>query len=97
MHTIKALICQLLIDLLVLKQNTGDLFPVDADNKCMFKKVDHLETWKAMEKCVELGLVRSIGLSNFNSKQTQHVLDGCKIKPAVNQVIGYCFYTISLL
>jgi len=66
--------------------NTGDLFPVDADNKCMFKKVDHLETWKAMEKCVELGLVRSIGLSNFNSKQTQHVLDGCKIKPAVNQV-----------
>ena len=53
----------------------------------MYNRVDHQETWKAMEKCVELGLVRSIGLSNFNSKQVQHVLDGCTIKPAVNQVI----------
>jgi aldehyde reductase len=49
--------------------------------------VDHVETWKAMEKCVELGLVRSIGLSNFNSQQIQHILDNCTIKPTVNQVI----------
>ena len=54
----------------------------------MVKKVNHQETWKAMEKCVELGLVRSIGLSNFNSKQIEHVMNGCSIKPAVNQVIG---------
>ena len=32
------------------------------------------------------GLVRSIGVSNFNSKQLQEVLDACSIKPAVNQV-----------
>jgi len=66
--------------------NTGSLFPQDADKNCIFNRVDHRDTWRAMEKCVELGLVRSIGLSNFNSKQVQHVLDGCKIKPAVNQI-----------
>ena len=71
-------------------QNTGSLFPQDADKNCIFNRVDHRDTWRAMEKCVELGLVRSIGLSNFNSKQVQHVLDGCKIKPAVNQVIISC-------
>jgi len=67
--------------------NTGNLNnPRDEDGKFMYNRVDHQETWKAMEKCVELGLVRSIGLSNFNSKQVQHVLDGCTIKPAVNQI-----------
>ena len=52
----------------------------------MYKLVDHVETWRAMEKCVELGLVRSIGLSNFNSQQIQRILDNYKIKPVVNQV-----------
>jgi len=66
--------------------DTGDLFPKGEDGKLMVKKVNHQETWKAMEKCVELGLVRSIGLSNFNSKQIEHVMNGCSIKPAVNQI-----------
>ena len=39
-----------------------------------------------MEGLVKEGLVRSIGVSNFNSKQLQEVLDACSIKPAVNQV-----------
>jgi len=64
----------------------GDLFPKDENDKLCYKMVDHVETWKAMEKCVELGLVRSIGLSNFNSQQIQHILDNCTIKPTVNQV-----------
>ena len=32
-----------------------------------------LETWKAMEGLVKEGLVRHIGLSNFNSKQITEV------------------------
>ncbi|XP_037946115.1 1,5-anhydro-D-fructose reductase-like [Teleopsis dalmanni] len=48
--------------------------------------VDYVDTWQAMEKLVDLGLVRGIGLSNFNSDQIQRVLDIARIKPVVNQV-----------
>ena len=40
-----------------------------------------------MEDCVDVGLVRDIGCSNFNSKQLQRLLDEARIKPAVNQVM----------
>ena len=69
-----------------LKDIEGELFPKDDNDKMLYKSVDHVDTWRAMEKCVEQGLVRSIGLSNFNSQQIQHVLDHCKIKPVTNQV-----------
>lgn len=48
--------------------------------------VDPVETWKGMEQCVKQGLAKSIGVSNFNSKQIQNILDMCKIKPVTNQV-----------
>lgn len=39
-----------------------------------------------MEELVELGWVRSLGLSNFNIPQMQRILDNCTIKPVTNQV-----------
>lgn len=39
-----------------------------------------------MEKLVDLGLTRSIGISNFNSKQVDRVLSIARIKPVTNQV-----------
>ncbi|KAK3394401.1 aldo-keto reductase [Podospora didyma] len=44
------------------------------------------ETWQAMEKLVNSGKARSIGLSNFNILKTQRVLEIARIVPAVNQV-----------
>lgn len=41
-----------------------------------------------MEKLVEKGLVRSIGLSNFNSCQIDAVLSVASIKPTVLQVMA---------
>ena len=39
-----------------------------------------------MEKCLDEGLVKSIGLSNSNSVQVQEIIDKGRIKPAVLQV-----------
>ncbi|XP_072931548.1 aldo-keto reductase 1B-like [Epargyreus clarus] len=63
-----------------------DPFPSDANGKVIYSDVDYVDTWKAMEKLVEKGLVKSIGLSNFNSKQVVRVLEAAKIKPVTNQV-----------
>ncbi|KAF9624387.1 hypothetical protein IFM89_010775, partial [Coptis chinensis] len=43
-------------------------------------------TWEAMEKCQRLGLVKSIGVSNFSSKKLSELLSNATISPAVNQV-----------
>lgn len=67
------------------KENSG-LNPVDENGKLIFSSVDYVDTWKAMEACVQSGLTRSVGLSNFNSYQMQRVLDTSTIKPVTNQV-----------
>lgn len=48
--------------------------------------IDYLDTWRAMEKLVDLGLVKSIGLSNFNSEQVDRVVNEGRIKPVSNQI-----------
>lgn len=64
------------------------------DNQAPFDNVINLEydfvkTWKGMEECVTLGLAKSIGVSNFNKKQIQRILDAATIKPVMNQVSIY--------
>uniref|UniRef100_A0A4W5M2Q7 Aldo-keto reductase family 1, member A1a (aldehyde reductase) n=1 Tax=Hucho hucho TaxID=62062 RepID=A0A4W5M2Q7_9TELE len=46
----------------------------------------YLETWVAMENLVDKGLVRGIGLSIFNGRQTHDVISISKHKLVVNQV-----------
>lgn len=43
-------------------------------------------TFMAMEKLVEMRLVRSLGVSNFNSEQLADIMSKCKVKLTVNQV-----------
>uniref|UniRef100_F6WI49 NADP-dependent oxidoreductase domain-containing protein n=1 Tax=Ciona intestinalis TaxID=7719 RepID=F6WI49_CIOIN len=59
---------------------------VDENGDPVFDDIDPSVTWKEMEKCVDLGLAKSIGVSNFNSEQVQSVLNTCRIKPITNQV-----------
>ena len=44
------------------------------------------ETWAAMERLVDDGLVRHIGTSNFTCRQLDALLAHARIPPAVNQV-----------
>lgn len=67
----------------------GDRFPIvnrDQNGKIVFSDVDICETWKAMEKLVHSGLVKSIGVSNFNRRQMVRLLANATIRPAVNQI-----------
>merc|ERR1712110_890990 len=61
--------------------------PRDDEGKMvLFSGVSIEETWLGMEKLVHLGLVKAIGLSNFNSKQILRILEVAKVRPAVLQV-----------
>lgn len=64
----------------------GPLFPADDSGKIIFSDVDYVDTWKAMEPLVGEGLVKSLGISNFNSKQVKRLLEHVTVKPVVNQV-----------
>ncbi|XKL69210.1 hypothetical protein PGB90_006979 [Kerria lacca] len=63
-----------------------DLFPKDTDGNMLFSETSYIETWKEMENLVKKKLVRSIGVSNFNSKQIEDILAVAEIKPVTNQV-----------
>ncbi|CAO2595129.1 Aldo-keto reductase family 1 member C15 [Lemmus lemmus] len=65
-----------------------ELVPKDASGKIILDVVDIRDTWEALEKCKDLGLTKSIGVSNFNHKQLELILNkpGLKYKPVCNQV-----------
>ncbi|XP_062067414.1 prostaglandin-E(2) 9-reductase isoform X1 [Lepus europaeus] len=65
-----------------------EIFPTDEHGKTVFDTVDICATWEAMEKCKEAGLAKSIGVSNFNRRQLEMILNkpGLKYKPVCNQV-----------
>ncbi|XP_067854341.1 aldo-keto reductase family 1 member B1-like [Heptranchias perlo] len=64
---------------------SGEIFPV-REGRVLVSETDYVETWRAMEQLVDEGLVKSIGVSNFNISQLQRLLSMARIIPAVNQV-----------
>ncbi|GJV54516.1 D-galacturonate reductase-like protein [Tanacetum coccineum] len=46
------------------------------------------DVWEGMEKCQDLGLTKSIGVSNFGPRLIEEILSFAKISPAVNQAKG---------
>ncbi len=44
------------------------------------------DTWRALEACVDAGLIRSLGVSNFRAAVVNDVLCYCKHKPVCNQI-----------
>ncbi|ORY60648.1 NADP-dependent oxidoreductase domain-containing protein [Pseudomassariella vexata] len=62
---------------------------------------DHIQTWKDMEKLVEGGKAKAIGVCNYSKVYLENLLKQAKIVPAINQIenhpalpqdeiVGYC-------
>lgn len=51
-----------------------------------------LEAWKALEEGVDAGKIKTIGVSNFDVEELDHLLANCRIKPAVNQIESHPFF-----
>ncbi|XP_077161366.1 1,5-anhydro-D-fructose reductase-like [Paroedura picta] len=75
-----------------IKNVKGDLLP-QKDGKVQLDDVDYVDTWKAMEKLVDEGLVKSIGVANFSESQLERLLSGARIKPDVLQVERHIYQT----
>ncbi len=70
----------------------GETFPKNEDGTVKYDYDIHpTDTWLAMEKLVEKGLTKSIGLSNFNSVQIKDILEKGKVSYDIRFFAHYIF------
>jgi len=69
-----------------LKPSLGNGFPTGSDDFLSLREVPLSATWAAMETCVDAGLAKHIGVSNFSVKKIDDLLQTARVKPAMNQV-----------
>ncbi|XP_057686816.1 aldo-keto reductase family 1 member A1-A [Corythoichthys intestinalis] len=63
-----------------------ELMPRREDGSVCYSDTHYTDTWVAMEGLVDQGLVKAIGLSNFNARQMDDIIRVARHKPVVNQV-----------
>lgn len=47
------------------------------------------EAWRALEDALEAGKLRAIGVSNFLEQDIENILEDCRVKPMVNQILAH--------
>lgn len=50
---------------------------------------ENRQVWRALEDAYQAGKLRGIGFSNFDESDLRNILDGCTVKPMVNQVLAH--------
>lgn len=61
--------------------------PKDSEGRVLLdKETSTAETWAAMEKLLDTGKVKAIGISNFSKAEVEDLLKHAKVKPAVHQI-----------
>ncbi|XP_034031918.1 aldo-keto reductase family 1 member D1-like [Thalassophryne amazonica] len=72
-----------------------EFYPKDHNGKYIYHDTDLCATWEALEACKDAGLVKSLGVSNFNRRQLELLLrkPGLKHKPVSNQVECHPYFT----
>lgn len=65
----------------------GDrFFPLDDQGVFKLDNIDPAETYKGMEKLLQTGKVKAIGVSNFTIEKLQDLLGKTSVVPAANQI-----------
>ncbi|CAL8103243.1 unnamed protein product [Orchesella dallaii] len=69
-----------------------DLVPMEGDKILYDTSTDLEAIWKELEKHVESGKLKSIGISNFTEKQIERIMKVSKIPPASHQVEIHAYF-----
>jgi len=69
-------------------KKSSDNFPKDAKGNIQEVQVPLIDTWRAMEQLLMMGLVKHIGVSNFTIEQLEELWKDARIKPVAIQVEG---------
>ena len=64
----------------------GKWLPDSGEDFVPIDQVPIIETWQAMEECVSAGLIKHIGVSNFNIARLQELIDKGSVPVSANQV-----------
>jgi len=80
------------------KQEDHTYWPVGEDDRCQLdESIELIDIWKEFEQIKKAGLTRSIGVSNFNSRQLDDLIKNSSTVPVVNQVESHPFNSNSKL